>query len=130
MRVVCWASAGSPSIMPRLASSSRSPSQLAHPHNRVQKAPVFGLLEDKCSVFHRIFRKDRLPSQIQATWYNYRWLASTSTTSDAGVTLTGPKTLVEHCLFSVSQTPELVDERRMCMTQCVLEDTCHLLAMF
>ena len=133
MGVVCWASDGSPSILPRLASSSRGPSQLAHHHNSGQTAPVFGFwkitAQSNTEAQGKIRRLPAVPAIGQTTWYN-SWLASTSTTSGAGTLLSGtrrdPKTLDEHCFISFSHTHELVGERRRYMIQFVLEDICHL----
>ena len=50
MGVGCWASDGSPSILFRLAPSSPGHSQLVHPRNIGQTAPVFLLLADNCSI--------------------------------------------------------------------------------
>ena len=127
MGVVCWVSDGSPSILPRLASSSRGPSQLAHHHNGGQTAPVLGFwrvtAQSNTEVRGKIAccPKNRPNNMVQqlAGVDQHHVRCRCAIYRD-------PKTLDEHCFICFSQTPELVDERRRYRTQFILEDICHL----
>ena len=130
MGVGCWASYGSPSILFRLASSSRGPSQLVHPRNSGQTAPVFFIFwpisaQSDTEAQGKIAccpsdRPDNMVQQLAGVdQHHVRCRCAIDR---------DPKTLDEHCFISFSQTPKLVDERRRYMTQFVLEDICHLRA--
>ena len=127
MGVVCLASDGGPSILPRLALSSCV--------LRSWLILIIAVKQHQCLGFCRITaqssteargkiaccpsdRPDNMVQQLAGVNQHH---------VSCGCAIDRPsKTLDERCFTSFSQTPELVDERRKCMTQFVLEDICHL----
>ena len=127
MGVVCLASDGGPSILPRLALSSCVLRSWLILIIAVKQHQCLGLCritaQSSTEARGKIAccprdRPDNMVQQLAGVNQHH---------VSCGCAIDRPsKTLDERCFISFSQTPELVDERRKCMNQFVLEDICHL----